>query len=389
MTWRSINVEDQRKAFIVAYISKKFTTSDLCRQFGISRPCAYKWIERFEQVGWTGLKDLSRKPLNSPTTTPEDIVNTILDVKYSYSNWGPKKILGHLTNNHIDTEWPSLTTVENILKKNGLVAKRKFRKRLARRIDPLGECNHSNDIWCMDFKGWWHTKDQHKFTPFTVTDGFSRYLLCCEQLNLNDTKHVWGVFERLFREYGLPLKVRSDNGPPFASLGAGRLSRLSINLIKAGIMPEWIDPGEPQQNGRHERMHLTLKNEAVDLELGLNDQIKKLDEFTEYYNFIRPHEALNQKCPGSVYKPSERHWNGILRSPEYSKEYRVCKVSSCGKMSWKGGFVYVGRKFEGEPIGLKVDDEKVNAYYGPIFLGTVKDNTLEIKRNAGRTKLKL
>lgn len=384
MTWRTINVEDQRKAFIVAYSSKRFTITDLCRQFGISRPCAYKWINRFEQVGWNGLKDLSKKPRHSPTTTSEQITNAILAVKYSYSKWGPKKILGHLRNKVGDIDWPSLTTVENILKKNGLVAKRKFRRRLAQRTNPLGECNLSNDIWCMDFKGWWHTKDQIKFTPFTITDGFSRFLLCCQQLNLNDTAHVWAVFERLFREYGLPLKVRSDNGPPFASLGAGRLSRLSINLLKAGIMPEWIDPGEPQQNGRHERMHLTLKEEAVDLDLDLSDQVKKIDEFTNYYNYIRPHESLNQMTPGDIYKPSERYWDGLLRSPEYPKEFKVSKVRSCGKMSWKGDFVYIGRKFEGEPIGIKVDDENVKAYYGPIFLGIVRENTLEIKRNAGR-----
>jgi putative transposase len=386
MTWRIMKVDEQRSLFIKSYLEKRFDLSDLCRQFGISRPCAYKWIKRFKKEGWEGLKNRSTVPLNSPKATSTVLVKEILKIKYERPKWGPKKVWGHLINNRKDISWPSPTTVENILKKHGLVERRKLRKRLAKAVNPLVECNSSNDIWCIDFKGWWLTKEKQMCGPFTLMDAHSRFLLCCQQLNQNDTTHVWAIFERLFREFGLPLRVRSDNGPPFATLGAGRLSRLSINLIKAGVMPEWIEPGQPQQNGRHERMHLTLEKEGVDLDANFVSQIKKLEEFANYYNFIRPHEALGQKTPNTVYQRSSRYWDGKLKSPEYSNEYKIGKVKSCGKMSWKNREIYIGRVFEGEPIGLKLEDESLKAYYGLIFLGVIKENSLEIVRRQGRRK---
>jgi len=388
MAWREVKVEEQKQLFIKAYLEKRFCIADICRQFGISRKCAYKWINRFEEEGWDGLKERSRTPLCSPKATSCDIVDAILKIKYTRPKWGPKKVLGYLKNTSPGILWPSSTTIGNILEKHGLVEKRKLRKRLAERKDPLGICNDCNDIWCIDFKGWSITKDNKKIEPFTLMDACSRFLLYCQHLNINNTEHVWAVFERLFREYGLPLRVRSDNGPPFATLGPGRLSRLSIKLIKAGVKPEWIDPGEPQQNGRHERMHLTLKQEAIDAINDFDIQTKKLDEFTNYYNFIRPHEALRQKCPADIYQPSSRYWNGKLQSPEYSQEYKVGKVKSCGKMSWKNKEIYIGRSFEGEPIGLK-EEEVLKAYYGSILLGVVKENNLEFERRLGRKKIKI
>lgn len=389
MTWRVMKMEEQKRLFLVAWLKKEFSVTVLCKQFGIGSTCAYKLINRYKKEGWSCLQERSRAPHSMPNKTPDSIEKVILEGKYKRPYWGPKKILGHLKRSYEDINWPTITTVENILKRNGLVTKRKLRRRLAKTTNPLGECNFSNDVWCMDFKGWWLTSEQERCEPFTLTDGFSRFLLCCEKLNFNDKTHVWAVLERLFREYGRPLRIRSDNGPPFACLGAGRLSRLSVNLIKAGVTPEWIEPGQPQQNGRHERMHLTLKQEGVDLSLSLYDQRKKLEEFNQYYNFIRPHETLDQKTPGEVYKLSERSWDGLLRSPEYPSEYKICRVKSCGKMSWKGNEIYIGRVFEGEPIGLKLDEENVSAYYGPINLGIVESNTLKIERRLGRRKLKV
>lgn len=385
MAWGEIKVVEQRKLFIEAYNEDRFCLADLCRQFSISRKCAYKWIKRFIEKGFEGLQDKSRAPNNRPHATDPEIIDALLKLKSQRSKWGPKKVLGHLRKYYPEILWPSTTTIGNIFEKHGLVEKRKLRKRLAERKNPLSECNASNDIWCIDFKGWSLTKDVQKCDPFTVMDAFSRFLLCCKKLNFNDTSHVWGVFEILFREYGLPLRIRSDNGPPFATLGAGRLSKLSINFIKAGIIPEWIDPGKPQQNGRHERMHLTLQQEGVDASHDLEEQIKNLEKFKEYYNFIRPHEALGQKCPVDIYQVSQRIWNGRLQSPEYSNEYKVGKVKSCGKMSLKGKEIYVGRVFEGEPIGLK-EEEVLKAYYGPIFLGTIKENNLEVNRRPGRKR---
>ncbi len=388
MAWGEIKVEHQRELFIKTYLEKRFSLADICRQFDISRKCGYKWINRFEEEGLEGLKDRSRMPLHSPNATDSEVVTAILKLKFEWAKWGPKKILGHLKKHSPHILWPSRTTIGNIFEKYGLIKRRKLRKRLAERKDPLSECNASNDIWCIDFKGWSLTRDNKKCDPFTVMDAFSRFLLCCRKLNANDTCHVWATFERLFREYGLPFRIRSDNGPPFATLGAGRLSKLSINFIKAGVIPEWIDPGEPQQNGRHERMHLTLEQEGINSLNNLEEQIKDLENFSEYYNFIRPHEALDQKCPGDIYNTSQRYWSGRLQSPEYSREFKVGKVKSCGKMSWQHKEIYIGRVFEGEPIGLK-QEEELKAYYGPIQLGIIKENKLEIARRPGRRKIKI
>ena len=215
MTWREIKVEEQRLLFIKAYTGNKFNLSDLCKQFEISRTCGYKWIKRYKDEDFEGLKDRSKVPLNSPFSTSSEQINEILSIKYTWPKWGPKKVLGYLHHNTENIKWPSLTTVENILKKHGVVERRKLRKRFAAKTDLLGECNSSNDIWCIDFKGWWLTSEQKKCDPFTLMDAFSRFLLCCQKLDANNSSHVWAVFERLFREYGLPLRVRSDNGPPF------------------------------------------------------------------------------------------------------------------------------------------------------------------------------
>jgi putative transposase len=385
MAWRINKVEEQRKLFINAYLEEKFNFSDLCRQFEISRKCGYKWIKRYNENGFEGLLDHSKAPKHQPNKTQSSIIDELLRIKYLWPRWGPKKVLGHLIQNSPDIKWPCLTTVENIFNDYGLVKKRKLRKRLAERTDSLGLCNSSNDLWCIDFKGWGLTKDGFKIDPFTVMDGYSRFLLCCQKLFENNTDYAWAVLDRLFREYGLPVRIRSDNGPPFATLGVGRLSPLSIRLIKAGVMPEWIDPGEPQQNGRLERMHLTLEQEGFDLTKDLNAQLRKLEAFKEYYNFTRPHEALDQKSPGKIYQYSSRYWDGKLRAPEYPREYKVGRVKSCGKMSWKNKEIYVGRSLTGEVVGLK-QEEELKAYYGPIYLGVIKDNRVEFSRRLGRIK---
>lgn len=385
MAWREVKVEDQRLKFINAYLEGNYSVAELCRYFDISRKTAYKWLSRYQQDGMEGLHNRSKAPLYQAAATHPDLVKKILSIRFRFPTWGPKKVRGFLVNHNPSVVWPSTTTIGNLFDKHGLAEPRKLRKRLAERTDPFTDCNQSNDIWCFDFKGWSLTQDLYKCDPFTITDEHSRYLLCCSKLIENDAEHVWAVFDRLFRDYGRPLKVRSDNGPPFATTGAGRLSSLSVKLIKAGVLPEWIDPGQPQQNGRHERMHLTLKKEGMNSsELTLEEQKIKLAEFVEYYNFVRPHEALGQKCPGSVYQPSSRLWNGRLESPEYSEDYKVGKVRSCGKMSWGCREIYIGRVLANEPIGIKLNELGQNiAYYGPIKLGILTDQ-LEITRRKPR-----
>lgn len=387
MTWRETKVEDERKQFIELYLQKKLSIAELSRQFNISRPIAYKWIDRFMKNGWDGLKDHSRAPKTQSRAISSELESEILKVKLDHLKWGPKKVKGSLEKEKPAVNWPSRTTIGKIFERNGLLIPRKLRKRLAERESPLTESQQCNDTWCIDFKGWWLTKDNCKCDPLTVTDFFSRYLFSCVKLKANDAKYVWAHLDILFREYGLPLFLRSDNGPPFATSSPGRLSSLSIKLIKAGVMPEWIEPGQPQQNGRHERMHLTLQGEGIDAGLTLEEQEMKFAEFIQYYNYVRPHEALGQKYPGEVYRPSNRSWSGRLKSPEYTNEYTICKVRDCGKMSWKGGDVYIGRVLKGEPVGIKENEQGLlTVHYGPIYLGTIDGNELNVIRRKSRSK---
>ncbi len=384
MPWKEIKVVDQRKEFVKAFLEKKFKIAQLCRQFSISRPTAYKWLKRFEEEGLDGLIDISRAPHHQSNMVSEDIVNLIITVKSNFPTWGPKKIHAYINNHHELEKCPCQTSVENILKRNGLVKPRKYRLRLAKRTEPLQDCYNPNDIWCTDFKGWSKTSDGHKFGPYTLMDADSRFLIACVQLDADNTDHVWAVLEKSFYEFGLPDGLRSDNGPPFATTAPGRLSKLGIKLIKAGVIPEWIEPGHPEQNGRQERMHGTLQAECMSNDLSLIEHTRRIEEFRDYYNFIRPHEALKQKCPGEVYIPSNRAWNGKPQSPEYQNCYKVGKVKSCGKMSWSGGEVYISRVFEGEPIGIYESENGLAAYYGPIFLGIINGNHLVFERRTNR-----
>lgn len=371
MAWKEIKVYEQRKKFIIDYLENILTMSELCRQYEITRPIGYKWLERYNNEGFEGLKDRNRAPLNQTNVTDADLISKILHAKFKYYKWGPKKIRAYLMATYQELISPSVTTIGNILDKNGLVNRRKYRKRFPVKTIPLAHAQEVNDVWSVDFKGWWLTKDNYKCAPITLIDNVSRYLIRCVKTRLNDTEHAWAIFDAAFREYGLPNYMRSDNGPPFASIGVGRLSKLAVNLIKAGVIPDWIEPGNPQENGRHERMHGTLQSEGVFPDLKLEEQQIKFREFQDYYNFERPHEALGQKMPGSVYVPSTRRWNGKLKSPEYPEEHIKGKVKSCGKMSWKGIEIYIGRSLSNEYIGLEKIEGGFRAYYGPIKLGVI------------------
>jgi hypothetical protein len=229
-------------------------------------------------------------------------------------------------------------------------------------------------VWCVDFKGWFKTGDGSHVEPLTISDGASRYLICCEAVGRSDEAHVWPRFEAAFRQYGLPLAVRSDNGAPFASRAVAGLSRLSIKLLKAGIMPERIEPGKPQQNGRHERMHLTLKQDTASPPASsLGEQMQRFEQFRRIYNHERPHEALGQRPPASHYCPSPRHYDGTLRSPDYPCEAVIRKVRYNGAIKWKGQFVFVSEVLSGEPIGLtEIGDDVWLVKYGPFVLGTLR-----------------
>lgn len=385
MAWGEVKVEKQRKLFCELILNKELNIAEACRKFGVSRPTGYEWVNRYRIEGNSGLKNRSSARLTQNHQTSSEIEEQILTLKHKYSTWGPKKLLAKLQESNPYIEYPGTTTIGNILSRNGLTIKRKLRRRLAEKTSPLTIAKGANDVWCMDFKGWKLTGNSHKFDPFTLTDHYSRYILRNLKLDINNTEHVWAVLDVAFREYGLPLFLRSDNGPPFASCAPGRFSTLAVKLVKAGVMPEWIEPGKPQQNGRHERMHLTMEQEGILTGIDLEEQIQYSEKFREYFNFERPHEALGQKTPGSIYVPSTRQWSGRLRQMEYSSEYQIGKVRSCGKMAWKTKQIYISPVFAGELLGIKEETTGQEIYFGPYLLGKlIKDNELEVIRRKPR-----
>lgn len=387
MAWGEAKVEDKRKEFIYKFEEKIHSFTGLCRQYEISRPTGYKWVERFKEEGLEGLHDKSRAPSHQAFKTDDILVQQIIGLRIQQPTWGPKKVLGYLKRHYPNTAWPSTTTIGNIFDRNGLTVCRKYRRRVPARTVPLAHCQQPNDVWCADFKGWFLTSDGQKCEPFTLTDACSRFLIRCKKLDFNRGEYVWGVLDAAFREWGLPLYLRHDNGPPFATCAPGRLSQLSVKLVKAGVMPEWIEPGKPQQNGRHERMHLTLKNEAATPPAdNLDLQQIRFEEFQDYYNFTRPHEALNQDTPGNVYRPSIRTWDGCLRSPEYSTEYEVRKVMKCGCISRRGKHLFISEILYREHVGIiEQEDGIFRVEYGPIILGTIdQSNTFKVPENKWR-----
>lgn len=383
MAWESYKVEIQRLNMVKACLSKDASIAHVCKQYNISRKTAYKWCERYLAFGEEGLKDLSRSRHQLCTKYTQDQFDRAIDLKQKRRTWGPKKILSKLTEQFPDEEWPCPTRLYEVFKDYHLVTSRKLRTRMPA-TDPLGDVTACNNTWAVDLKGWFLTKDGQRCEPLTITDCFSRYLIKCKHLNKHSVEYVWPVFEEAFKEYGLPDRVRTDNGPPFGSaLGIGRLSPLSINLIKAGVKPEWIEPGHPEQNGRHERFHLTLKQDtATPPKDTLQLQIKSFEEFYEIYNFERHHESLGMKTPASCYTQSNRRWDGVLRSPEYDRrEVKVRKIGQSGSFWMKGEEHFIAMSLVGEYIGLKENENgEYELNYGPIHLGKLTPDGLERPR---------
>lgn len=390
MVWKDCTVEKQRLNLVTAYIHAQDTMTNLCLRYGVSRKTAYKWVARYQEYGVKGLEDLSTAP-HTPNHIYNDAqINLAIDLKLKYRTWGPKKILIKLAEIYPEMDWPSPTRLYEIFKEHHLVTKRRFKTRVPATA-PLGALIGSNDTWAVDLKGWFLTGDGQKCEPLTITDCVSRYLIKCIHVGKHSSEYVWPIFAEAFREYGLPLRMRSDNGPPFGSIGVGRLSSLSINLIKAGVIPEWIRPGHPEENGRHERFHLTLKQDvATPPKESLSLQIQAMSQFQNIYNFERPHEALAMKTPGNCYQHSLRTWDGILRSPEYNtNDIEVRKVSRSGCISVEHRDLFVGETLAGEPIGLQpIQDGVRGVYYGPIYLGKITDKGFEKPALPSRCRVK-
>jgi putative transposase len=364
---------EERMRFVIAVEKREESFAAICRRFGVSRKSGYKWLFRYEEEGIEGLSDRSRAPHDHPHGIGEEVFARCLELRRAHPNWGPVKVRAWLDRRYPSQDWPAASTIGALFDREGLTVKRKLRRRSLPSSAPFAHCGAANDVWCIDFKGWFLTGDGSRCEPLTLSDACSRYLLRCQPLRRTNTEHVWPVLDAAFREFGLPLYLRSDNGSPFASRGVGGLSRLSVKLIKAGVTPERIAPGKPQQNGRHERMHLTLLKEAASPPARtLREQVRRLQAFQRLYNEQRPHQALGNATPADRYTASARHYDGVLREPDYGNDI-VRRVRNNGQIKWNGHAIYISEALVGEPIGLVEDDDGCwTVSYGPIELGAIK-----------------
>lgn len=380
MVWRETCAMEERMRFVMATVDNAEPFAMVCRRFGVSRKVGYKWLERYGDEGVDGLKDRSRAPLHHPRALMAEIAERCLAVRREHPTWGPVKVRSWLEQHDARTRWPASSTIGELFDREGLTVKRRLRRRSPPSSAPFAQCAAANDVWCIDFKGWFVTGDGARCEPLTLSDAHSRYLLRCQALARSDSEHVWPVLEAAFREFGLPRRLRSDNGSPFASCGAGGLSRLSVKLVKAGVVPERIAPGKPQQNGRLERLHLTLLQDAATPPAAtLREQLKRLRHFQRIYNEERPHQALGNDTPAKHYAASPRRFDGVLREPPYSADHKVRRVRHNGEIRWQGATIYVSAALIGEPIGLSPNgDGGWTASFGPVVLGIIahRDNRL-------------
>ena len=354
MTWKARSAMDERYRFVKEAESYIGSFSELCAQYGISRQNGYKWKHRYEKEGIAGLQDGSRAPKHHPNEVLNKLQEEVLAARRSHATWGPKKLRALLQKADPNRSLPALSTIGDILKRNGLSIRRKHRRRATPSNQPFAECTEANRLWCADYKGWFRTGDGQRCDPLTITDGFSRYLLRCQAVDDLTYPVARGVFEAAFREYGLPMAIRTDNGTPFSSTGLGGLSRLSVWWLRLGIQLQRIKPGKPQQNGRHERMHLTLKQETTQPAAhNRRAQQRRFDAFREQYNHIRPHEALGMQTPASLYQPSIQAYPVRLEEPAYGPEFEVRRVGDRGEFRWAGDKICLSYALQNELIGLR------------------------------------
>ena len=388
MGWTETHAVDERMRFVMAVEKREEAFAAVCRRFGVSRKTGYKWLGRYDEAGVEGLIERSRAPLNHPHAIIEAVAERCLAVRRAHPTWGPAKVRAWLVRCVPQSEWPAASTIGALFDREGLTVKRRLRRRSPPSSVPFAHCGAANDVWCIDFKGWFLTGDGTHCEPLTLSDAHSRYLLRCQVMGRNDADHVWPVLDAAFREFGLPKGLRSDNGAPFASRGVGGLSKLSVKVIKAGVLPERIAPGKPQQNGRLERLHLTLLQDTANPPArSLRQQMDRFKIFQQLYNEERPHEALGNDTPAEHYAFSPRRWDGVLREPEYVSAQAVRRVRHNGEIRWQGGTVYISEALIGEPISLVEDaDGSWAAFYGPIALGVIAHGGDRLRRPKRRTR---
>ena len=377
MPWMETCAMDQRVQLVGDWLKGEHTIGELVKHYQVSRKTVYKWINRYTSGGVESLIEISRAPHHHPNATPPEIVSQLIETKLRHTNWGPKKLVNWLRLNYPERRWPVASTAQSILRKEGLVKPKRLRRHTPPFTRPFQGCLKPNDTWSIDYKGQFRTGDGKLCYPLTITDNFSRYLITCRGLQHPSYEATQPWLERAFREYGLPLAIKSDNGTPFASTGIAGLSRLSVWLIRLNVVPERIALSHPEQNGRHERMHRTLKEATCKPpRYCLTDQQKAFDRFKAEYNEERPHEAIAMKSPAALYEPSRRLFPIRLPSVEYDSWLTIRRVMDSGCIKWKGDFIYITQALAGEPIGLKqLGDMTWELWFSNYPLGILEEMT--------------
>jgi putative transposase len=350
---------DERLRFIARLLEGE-KMAVLCREFDVSRKTGHKIFNRYKACGLEGLTDRSRRPYRQANRLPFQIETLIVQLKQEHPSWGAPKIREKVRRRHSEITLPAISTVHAVLDRHGLVTRGRRRNLYKAEGTGLSRPDHPNDLWCADYKGEFMLADRRYCYPLTITDFASRYLLCCDALATTKEIYAFTVFERAFKDFGLPRAIRTDNGHPFASVTSFfGLSKLSVWWLRLGIGIERIKPGNPQQNGRHERMHLTLKKEATKPPAqNFLQQQAKFDRFIECYNHQRPHQALNMQYPGELYQPSPRPYNGI-GDLEYPFHDRTITVTRCGRLCVGGRKINLSAVFAGQNVGIKEVSEKI------------------------------
>jgi putative transposase len=386
MPWSTTSAMTQRLLFIRDFELGAFSFSALCARYGVSRETGYAVLARYRREGRAGLEEHSRRPYHSPHQTPSALIDQLAEARQRHPTWGPKKLLWLVRKRAPETPWPAPSTVGVWLTRRGLIRGRRRHRPLTHPGRPGTIAAAPNALWTLDFKGQFRTRDGVYCYPLTVADDYSRYLLGCQALLQPTRALVRPVLTRLFQEYGLPERIRTDNGAPFASCALARLSQLSVWFLQCGIHPELIEPGHPEQNPRHERMHRTLK--AATTRPPAADhraQQRCFNTFRQEFNEQRPHESLGMQPPSTVYRPSRRPYRGPVEPLEYPGHFELRKVSRNGGIRWQKAWVNVSHVLAEETVGFEaVADGLWDVYYRSVKLGRFSERAGRIEDDRGR-----
>src|SRR5256714_2739163 len=381
MAWLETSPVEQRERFIRDHRIGLYTMAELCARYDVSRKTGYKWLARFDAAGRAGLQDRSRAPHHCPHRITPDVAAVICAARRQHPSWGPAKLLAWLERRQPALELPAISTAGDLLARRGLVKKRRRRRHYEHPgVVPI-RTTAPNDLWTADFKGHFRTRDGLYCYPLTVADQHTRYLLACHGLLSTKGHGVHPIFDRLFREYGLPRAIRTDNGVPFATTGIHGLSRLNVWWLRLGIQHQRILPAHPEQNGAHERMHKTLKGEACrPPQSCLLSQQRAFNAFRRLYNDERPHEALGDRPPGALYHPSERPYTGALPPVEYPGHFLVKRVTNAGTIRLKKRLLFLSNALQQHPVGLEeVHDGIWSIHFCHVLLGRVDERDYLIR----------